>query len=115
MSEQSAIPAEWRTAADETAKALSVARAIERRQYPESNAPAGLVAALVLSASVARATAEISNRIEGVYDALDELREPMLIERLAGIENELFRIAGIFSDDPNGLFASSKGISNGRK
>jgi hypothetical protein len=62
MSEQSAIPAEWRTAADETAKALSVARAIERRQYPEGDAPAGLVAALVLAVAIRRAANEIVER-----------------------------------------------------
>ena len=61
MSEQSAIPAEWRTAADEAAKALSVARAIERRQYPEGDAPAGLVATLVLAVAIHR----IAYRITG--------------------------------------------------
>lgn len=55
MSEQNAIPAEWRAAADETAKALSIARAIERRQYPEGDAPAGLVVALVVAVAIARA------------------------------------------------------------
>jgi hypothetical protein len=62
MSEQSAIPAEWRKAAEETAKALSVARAIERRQYPEGDAPAGLVAALVLAVAIHRAANEITER-----------------------------------------------------
>lgn len=60
MIEQSPIPAEWRTAADETAKALSVARAIERRQYPEGDAPAGLVAALVLAVAIRRAADKIA-------------------------------------------------------
>ena len=65
MSDQSsgAIPAEWRQAADETAnetaKALSVARAIERRQYPDGDTPPGLVPALVLSVAVIRADAII--------------------------------------------------------
>lgn len=62
MSEQSAIPAEWRTAADEAAKALSVARAIERRQYPDGDAPAGLVAALVLAVAIRRAADELAGR-----------------------------------------------------
>jgi hypothetical protein len=60
MSEQSTIPAEWRTAADETAKALSVARAIERRQYPEGDAPAGLIAALTLAVAIHRAVDRIA-------------------------------------------------------
>lgn len=54
MIEQGGIPAEWRAAAEEVAKALSVARAIERRQYPEGEAPAGLVAALVVAVAIAR-------------------------------------------------------------
>lgn len=61
MSEQSAIPAEWRTAADETAKALSVARAIERRQYqPPDETPAGLIPALVLAVAIHRAVDRIA-------------------------------------------------------
>jgi hypothetical protein len=62
MSEQSAIPAEWRKAAEETAKALSVARAIERRQYHEGDAPAGLIAALVLAVVIHRAADKIAER-----------------------------------------------------
>ena len=64
MSDQSsgAIPAEWRQAADETAKALSVARAIERRQYPDNDTPPGLLPALVLSVAVIRAAAIIQGR-----------------------------------------------------
>lgn len=95
MSEQSAIPAEWRTAAEETAKALSVARAIERRQYPEGDAPTGLVAALVVSASVARATKEIGNRIEGVYDALSLIGEPDLVPCLRAMVGELETLARV--------------------
>ncbi|MFB0935033.1 MAG: hypothetical protein QMB52_04615 [Propionivibrio sp.] len=93
MNEQSAIPAEWRTAAEETAKALSVARAIERRQYPEGDAPAGLVGALVVSVAVTRASAAISNRIEGVYDALSLTGEPNLIPCLRAITEELKTLA----------------------
>jgi hypothetical protein len=95
MSEHSAIPAEWRAAAEETAKALSVARAIERRQYPEGDAPAGLIAALVLSATVARASSQISNRIEGVYDMLNLIGEPDLVPCLRAITAELKTIADI--------------------
>lgn len=93
MSEQSAIPAEWRTAADETAKALSVARAIERRQYPEGDAPTGLVAALVVSAALAR----VRDGCLAVADELQCAREPRLIERAAGIEQELYRLAEVAS------------------
>lgn len=59
MSEQSPIPAEWRQAAEETAKALSIARAIERRQYPDGDAPAGFVPALVLAVAINRAARTI--------------------------------------------------------
>lgn len=64
MSEQAAIPAEWRTAADETAKALSVARAIERRQYPEGDAPAGMLAALIVAVSIHRGARAIAEAFE---------------------------------------------------
>jgi hypothetical protein len=46
---------EWRIAASEAARVLSVARAIERRQYPDGDAPAGLVPALVLAVAINRA------------------------------------------------------------
>jgi len=52
---QRVISEEWRVVADEAAKVLSVARAIERRQYPEGDAPAGLVPALVLAVAINRA------------------------------------------------------------
>lgn len=57
MSDQAQRPIseEWRVVADEAAKVLSVARAIERRQYPEGDAPAGLVPALVLVVAINRA------------------------------------------------------------
>jgi hypothetical protein len=93
MIEQSSIPAEWRTAADETAKALSVARAIERRQYPEGDAPAGLVAALVVSASLAR----VRDGCLAVADEVQSAREPVLTDRVAGIEQELYRLAEVAS------------------
>jgi len=64
MSDQAAIPAEWRTAADETAKALSVARAIERRQYPEGEAPAGTLAALIVAVSIHRGARAIAEACE---------------------------------------------------
>lgn len=94
MSEQSAIPAEWRKAADETAKCLSVARAIERRQYPEGDAPAGLVAALVVSAALAR----VRDGCLSVADEVQSTGEPRLIERIAGIEQELYRLAEVASN-----------------
>jgi hypothetical protein len=64
MSDQAAIPAEWRTAADETAKALSVARAIERRQYPEGDAPPGTLAALIVAVSIHRGARAIVEACE---------------------------------------------------
>lgn len=94
MSEQFAIPDEWRKAADDTAKALSVARAIERRQYPEGSAPAGLVAALVVSAALAR----LRDGCLAIADEVQGARQPLLIDRLAGIESELYRLAN-FADE----------------
>lgn len=89
----SMIPDEWRKAAEETAKALSVARAIERKQYPDGDAPAGLVAALIVSVSLAR----VRDGCLAVADELQSAREPRLIERAAGIEQELYRLAEVAS------------------
>lgn len=85
MNEKSAIPYEWQRAAEETAKALSIAHAIERRQYPEGDAPAGLVAALLISAELAR----VQNTCEGIYDAINNVADPRLCERLGGIESQI--------------------------
>lgn len=52
---QKLLSEEWRIAAGEAAKVLSVARAIEQRQYPDGDAPAGLVPALVLAVAINRA------------------------------------------------------------
>ena len=112
-SEQGAIPAEWRRAADETAKCLSVARAIERQQYPEGEAPDGLLSALVISAALAR----VHHGCLTVADEVERASAPMLIERLAGLESELFRLANTADDafkirtDP----ARTKGHGDGGK
>jgi hypothetical protein len=71
MSKQNPIPAEWRRAADETAKALSVARAVERRQYPEGNAPGGTLPALIIAAALARLAGAINEGREWIIDALN--------------------------------------------
>ena len=54
MSEQREIPPEWRDAGRETIKVLSVARAIERRAYPDGDAPIGLLAALIVAMAINR-------------------------------------------------------------
>ena len=113
MSEQSAIPAEWRRAADETAKCLSVARAIERQQYPEGEAPDGLLSALVISAALSR----VYDGCLTVADEVGSAIPSILIERLAGVENELYRLANTAGDafmtwtDP----ARKRGRGDGRK
>lgn len=99
MSEQAnTLPPEWKECAAETVRALSVARHLATRHATEETPESVLLPALLLSIAMMRTGAEICNRIEGVADALDGLREPMLIERLAGIETELYRLANIASD-----------------
>lgn len=61
-----------------------------------------------------RTGAAICNRIKGVYDALERLHEPILIERLAGIESELHRLGEIARGGPESWLPSSGGRSNGR-
>lgn len=64
MSEQP-IPEEWKRAATEAAKCLSVARAIESKQYPDGAAP-GVLAGLAIAVSLARLSdslADISDRL----------------------------------------------------
>lgn len=55
MNGSNATLAEWRPVAEEVAKALSVARAVERQQYPDGDTPVGLLPALVLAVAVRRA------------------------------------------------------------
>lgn len=125
------IPADLKTAAQDVAGYLKIALFIERKQYPEEDAPAGLLPALLMALAVnhtakttsAQAVAAIESletRMEISLDALEtgltasggetveileklestlnDLPEKMgadsvLIDRLAGIENELFRAA----------------------
>ena len=59
MSDQpTTLPPEWKAAAAETVRTLSVARAIEKKQYPDGNAPAGLLPALVVVVAICRFTTE---------------------------------------------------------
>lgn len=98
MNEQSnSLPPAWRDAAAEAVRSLSIARHLATRHATEETPEAVLLPALLLNIAIARAGADICNRIEGVYDALDGLREPMLIERLAAIEGELSRLATVTS------------------
>lgn len=142
MSDQAGIPQEMRDAADATARALAIAKAIQAKQYPHGGAPDNLLPALVLSASIARASVamcaelehvsesiddvanntesaevQLYNRIEGVSDAIDRIREPLLLKRLEGIETELYRLANIASDaQMSGAFSPcKKGRGDGGK
>lgn len=99
MSEQAnTLPPEWKECAAETVRVLSIARHLATRHATEETPESVLLPALLLSIATTRAGAAICNRIEGVADALEGLREPMLIERLAGIETELFKIANAARD-----------------
>ncbi len=89
------LPPEWKDCAAETVRAMSIARHLATRHATEETPESVLLPALLLSVTMTRTGAAICNCIEGVIDALEGLREPMLIERLAGIENELFRIANV--------------------
>ena len=105
MSEQAnTLPPEWKECAAETVRALSIARHLAARHATEETQESVLLPAMLLSVTMTRTGAAICNRIEGVYDALEGLREPMLIDRLAGIESELYRLAEI----------ANMGGSNGR-
>jgi len=103
------LPPEWKECAADTVRALAVARHLAARHATEETPESVLLPALLLSVTMTRTSAAICNRIEGVYDALDRLREPMLIERLTGIENELYRLAEIAN-----MGCRAGGCSNGR-
>lgn len=116
MNEQAnTIPPEWKECAADTVRALAIARHLATRHATEETPESVLLPALLLSVTLTRTSAEICNRIEGVYDALELLREPMLIERLAGIESELYRLAEIARGGPAGWLPSAGGRSDGRK
>jgi deoxyribose-phosphate aldolase len=57
------IPPEWRRAAAEAARALSVARVVARAQFPEGDAPDNLIAALAVAVIVRRAADDIVGRL----------------------------------------------------
>jgi hypothetical protein len=92
------IPDEWKAVATDTARALSIARYLADRQATDETTETDLLPALVMAATLRHVTHELCNRIEGIYDALSTLSDPMLTERLAGIENELYRLANVASD-----------------
>lgn len=117
MNEQSnSLPPAWKDAAAEAVRSLSIARHLAVRHATEETPESVLLPALLLNIAIARAGADICNRIEGVYDALERLREPMLIERLAGIENELYRLANVASDvQTDGMFSPGGGRGDGGK
>lgn len=87
---------EWRKIADETERALSVARAIENKNYPAggSDSPPGLLPALLVSVSLAR----VRDACLAVADQGGSGVSPALIENLAAIESELSCLSVIASD-----------------
>jgi hypothetical protein len=109
------LPPEWKEYAADTVRALSIARHLATRHATEETPESVLLPPLLLTVALTRTGAEICNRIEGVYDALEQLREPLLIERLAGIESELYRLAEIARGGPAGRLPSAGGRSDGRK
>jgi hypothetical protein len=116
MSESAnSLPPEWKECAAETVRALSIARHLATRHATEETPESVLLPPLLLCIAVTRTGAAICDRIEGVIDSLDGLREPMLIERLAGIESELYRLAEIARGGPDGWLPSAGGRSDGRK
>ena len=96
MSAQTAIPEEWRKAAEETAKVESIASAIERKHYPAggSDSPPGYLPALIVAVALAR----VRDACLAVADQVECARDPAQIERFAGIENEPYRLANTASD-----------------
>ena len=109
------LPPEWKECAADTVRALAVARHLAAKHATEETPESVLLPALLLSVTMTRTSAAICGCIEGVIDSLDGLREPMLIERLAGIESELYRLAEIASGGPAGWLPSAGGRSDGRK
>jgi hypothetical protein len=87
------LPPEWKDSAAETVRALAVARHLATRHATEEVPEAVLLPPLLVCVSMARCAAQLCNRIEGVYDAVDSIRDPMTVEHLAGIEREFCKIA----------------------
>ena len=87
---------EWRKITDETEKALSVAYAIENKNYPAggSDSPPGLLPALLVSVTLAR----VRDACLAVADRGESGASPALIENLSAIENELSYLSTIASD-----------------
>lgn len=96
MSIHYAIPDEWRKLADETTRALSVARAIEHKNYPAGgpDSPPGLLPALLVSLALAR----VRDACLAVADQGGSGVAPALIENLSGIESGLCELSTIASD-----------------
>lgn len=78
-------------AARDVARYLSLAQTIESKQYPEGNAPGDLLPAILLSLAVRHGTNEIMGAIDDLPYKIDI--SGIVIDRLAGIETELFKIA----------------------
>jgi hypothetical protein len=63
----------WRNAAKDAAKALSGARAIERTQYPEGDAPAGLLPALVQALTLQYVSYDYVHQLGKIEDAIQNV------------------------------------------
>jgi hypothetical protein len=55
------MPLEWLIADDEASQSLAIARTIERRQFPDGNAPPGLLVNLLLAVSLSRAARMVAS------------------------------------------------------
>ena len=49
------ISTEWHIATEEALRSLEAAKTIERRQYPDGDAPEGLLSALLMAVALGRA------------------------------------------------------------
>lgn len=97
-------------------------QAIEEEVADAKRFPAGILGVQIAAAihyqaeRQVDAAAKIRDGLLAVADALQGIREPMQIERLAGIENELYRLANVASDaQMAGAFSSPKGCGDGGK
>lgn len=80
MSDQAGIPQDLRDAANAAACALAIAKAVVTKQFPAGGAPDNLLPALMLSASIARASAAICNQLERAIDRAGENADGLCVE-----------------------------------
>lgn len=107
MNDPTGIDQVTRDAADATARNLAIAKAVYAKAYPSGGAVDSLLPALLIAASIARASAAISGQLNSIAAAIAALSASMceqsenlacdLGEKLDGIENEANRSANILS------------------